>query len=71
MVERGGARFPQMFAEEFVRAYEREVANARRGNLPATPQKPTVEALEEIDFEQDVEGEIGDALSPDPEQASN
>ena len=72
MVERGGARFPQLFAEEFVRAYEREIANSRRGNRPAAPQKPTVETLEEVDFEQDVETEIGDALEPDAEpQASN
>jgi len=30
MTEKGGGRFPQMFAEEFVRAYERQVAEYRR-----------------------------------------
>ena len=71
MVERGGAGFPQTFTEDFVRAYEREIANARRGNRPVAPRKPAVEPLEEVAFEQDVEAEFGDALAPDPEQASN
>ena len=30
MTEKGGGRFPQMFGEEFVRAYERQVADYRR-----------------------------------------
>ncbi len=30
MTEKGGGRFPQMFAEEFVKAYERQVADALR-----------------------------------------
>ena len=30
MVERAGARFPQVFVEEFVSAYEREIADAKR-----------------------------------------
>ena len=30
MTEKGGGRFPQMFAEEFVRAYERQVAEYQR-----------------------------------------
>ncbi|MGI9236290.1 MAG: type VI secretion system-associated FHA domain protein TagH [Woeseiaceae bacterium] len=37
MTEKGGGRFPQMFGEEFVRAYERQVAEYQRHdreNLP-------------------------------------
>ena len=30
MTEKGGGRFPQMFGEEFVRAYERQVAEYER-----------------------------------------
>ena len=32
MTEKGGGRFPQMFGEEFVRAYERQIAEYRRPN---------------------------------------
>ena len=32
MTEKGGGRFPQMFAEEFVKAYERQVTESRRAN---------------------------------------
>jgi predicted component of type VI protein secretion system len=33
MTEKGGDRFPQMFGEEFVKAYERQVAEYQRQNL--------------------------------------
>ena len=32
MTEKGGGRFPQMFAEEFVKAYERHIAESHRAN---------------------------------------
>jgi len=44
MTEKGGGRFPQMFGEEFVKAYERQVAEYRRldgegtGSAGITPQ---------------------------------
>lgn len=41
MTEKGGGRFPQMFGEEFVRAYERQVAEYQRHdreNQPAATQ---------------------------------
>lgn len=44
MTEKGGGRFPQMFGEEFVKAYERQVAEYRRldregtGSAGLTPQ---------------------------------
>jgi len=71
MVERGGSRFPQMFAEEFVRAYEREIANAKRGFGPQSPRRPAPDMLEEQDFEQDVAAEISDSIVDEPGQASN
>jgi len=51
MTERGSARFPQMFAEEFVKAYERQIAEsvrAHRGNRP--PPKVKLEPLDEAAF---------------------
>jgi predicted component of type VI protein secretion system len=36
MTEKGGGRFPQMFAEEFVKAYERQVAEYRRHDREST-----------------------------------
>ncbi len=36
MTEKGGGRFPQMFGEEFVRAYERQIAEYRRHNRGAS-----------------------------------
>ena len=35
MTEKGGSRFPQMFGEEFVKAYERQVAEYQRHNREA------------------------------------
>ena len=47
MTEKGGGRFPQMFGEEFVRAYERQVADYRRhdrdATTPAEQQTPAVD----------------------------
>jgi len=36
ITEKGGGRFPQMFAEEFVNAYERQVAEYRRNDRNGT-----------------------------------
>lgn len=36
MTEKGGGRFPQMFGEEFVRAYERQVAEYQRHDRDGT-----------------------------------
>jgi len=47
MTEKGGGRFPQMFGEEFVRAYERQVAEYRRHDrgtpTAAEKQQPAVD----------------------------
>jgi len=51
MTERGSSRFPQMFAEEFVKAYERQIAEsarAYRGNRPLPKVK--LEPLDEEVF---------------------
>ncbi|MBT8067872.1 MAG: type VI secretion system-associated FHA domain protein TagH [Gammaproteobacteria bacterium] len=37
MTEKGGGRFPQMFGEEFVHAYERQVAEYQRHDREHTP----------------------------------
>ena len=36
MTEKGGGRFPQMFGEEFVKAYERQIAEYRRHDREGT-----------------------------------
>jgi len=47
MTEKGGGRFPQMFAEEFVKAYERQVADYQRHDREGTgkPAKTSAEDL--------------------------
>jgi predicted component of type VI protein secretion system len=47
MTEKGGGRFPQMFAEEFVKAYERQVAEYQRHDREGTgePAKASAEDL--------------------------
>jgi type VI secretion system FHA domain protein len=39
MTEKGGGRFPQMFAEEFVKAYERQITEYRRHDHAGTGVK--------------------------------
>ena len=36
MTEKGGGRFPQMFGDDFVRAYERQIAEYRRHDRAST-----------------------------------
>ncbi len=42
MTEKGGGRFPQMFAEEFVKAYERQIAEFKRAERNNTDVIKTV-----------------------------
>jgi hypothetical protein len=44
MTEKGGGRFPQMFGEEFVRAYERQVAEYQRHDRENQGGSPTKSA---------------------------
>ncbi len=70
MTERGGGRFPQMFAEEFVLSYERQINEFKRlGPLAATHQAldSTVVMAENkfADDEFDEEGQDADELVED------
>ncbi|HEY5642747.1 MAG TPA: type VI secretion system-associated FHA domain protein TagH [Gammaproteobacteria bacterium] len=46
MTEKGGGRFPQMFAEEFVKAYERQVAEFQRQDREGRPIHPTADHVD-------------------------
>lgn len=74
MTEKGGGQFPQMFAEEFVKAYERQIAESKRlGNSEQDLLKTVV--LDQSDLiasrntiaEQQDHDEAGE---PDDEQAN-
>lgn len=52
MTERGGAQFPQMFAEDFVKSYERQVNEFKRLDPSVVPTlAQPLEPLAEDDFE--------------------
>jgi predicted component of type VI protein secretion system len=42
LTEKGGGRFPQMYAEEFVKAYERQIADYKRASFADSDLKSTV-----------------------------
>ncbi len=60
LTEKGGGRFPQMFSEDFVRAYERQIAEYKRLGTNDNHLKETV-VLNESDLTTDSAG------YPDPE----
>ncbi len=50
ITEKGGGRFPQMFGEEFVKAYERQVAEYQRHDrLEAEPAANSDDASDDLD----------------------
>jgi predicted component of type VI protein secretion system len=49
MTEKGGGRFPQMFGEEFVKAYERQIAEYQRHDREGTRVPATSSNEEQID----------------------
>ncbi len=53
MTEKGGGRFPQMFAEEFVKAYERQIADFKRMERSSTDVLKTVVAFDEAENDPD------------------
>ncbi len=59
MTEKGGGRFPQMYAEEFVRAYERQIAEHKRLGGGDEHLRETV-VLTEADLKTDGLGEQDD-----------
>jgi hypothetical protein len=70
MTERGGGRFPQMFAEEFVLSYERQINEFKRlGPLAETHQAldstVVMAANSFADDEFDEEGQDADELVED------
>ena len=75
MIETSGGRFPQMLAEDFVRAYERQVADANRPEFERTEDyKPMIEAAaaESSNDDNEIDAEISAELEslPDPEERS-
>jgi type VI secretion system FHA domain protein len=60
LTEKGGGRFPQMFSEDFVRAYERQIAEYKRLGTNDNHLKQTV-VLNESDLKTDSAG------YPDPQ----
>lgn len=61
LVERGGARFPQIFVEEFVSAYERSIGEAKRG-VHADGGK-TSGLRTQVDLDDEVAAELEEALT--------
>ncbi len=57
MTEKGGGRFPHMFAEDFVKAYERHLAESLRANR-GNPELPKVklEPLDEQEYLANMKG---------------
>lgn len=51
MTEKGGGRFPQMFGEEFVRAYERQVAEYQRHDREGQEVRRPLDAQPDADTE--------------------
>ena len=49
MTEKGGGRFPQMFGEEFVKAYERQVAEYRRHDREGRVENAKPAAADAVD----------------------
>ena len=50
MTEKGGGRFPQMFGEEFVKAYERQVAEYQRHDREGTAKPGALDHASEPDL---------------------
>ncbi|MDH3748762.1 MAG: type VI secretion system-associated FHA domain protein TagH [Gammaproteobacteria bacterium] len=62
MTEKGGGRFPHMFAEEFVMSYERQIAEFKRlSPMDSAQTVPTLEPLPEEDSKADLAKTINDA----------
>ncbi len=74
MTERGGGRFPQMFAEEFVKAYERHIIESLREHRLSQPlPKVKLEPLSEEAFmaEQAADGESAEQPADQTEHPSD
>jgi predicted component of type VI protein secretion system len=68
MTERGGGRFPQMFAEEFVQSYERQINEFKRLDPAAAPQPVApLEPLSEEDFDAEMTGTFNGTVNDEME----
>ena len=66
MTEKGGGRFPQMFAEEFVQSYERQINEFKRIDPVDSPYpKPKLEPLSEEEFEAAEQDEVQASIIDD------
>ncbi len=68
MTERGGARFPQMFAEDFVKSYEHLDNEFKRGGVPDVSS--SAQPLDPLDDE-DFEARINKALDIEEEDVDD
>ncbi len=67
MTEKGSGRFPQMFAEEFVKAYERHIIESLREHRLSRPlPKVKLEPLSEEAFNAEQAAADDDADAPEP-----
>ena len=68
LTEKGGGRFPQMFSEDFVRAYERQIAEYKRLGTNDNHLKETV-VLNESDLKTDSAGypDLEPQMEPEPQ----
>jgi type VI secretion system FHA domain protein len=66
LTEKGGGRFPQMFSEDFVRAYERQIAEYKRLGGNENHLMKTV-VLNESDLKTDSAGYLDPQPQMDPE----
>jgi len=66
LTEKGGGRLPQMFSEDFVRAYERQIAEYKRLGANDNHLKETV-VLNESDLKTDSAGYPGPETQMEPE----
>jgi type VI secretion system protein ImpI len=71
LVDHAGARFPQLIVEEFVRAYEREIENARHGISPRTQEAIVATRQSEPEWNTNVEAAFSAVFEVDVDEASN
>ena len=72
MTEKGGGRFPQMYSEEFVKAYERQIAEYKRlgGSEPELAKTVVLDQSDLIGSRRKAAAEDAEQDSPDEQDAS-
>jgi type VI secretion system protein ImpI len=71
LVDCGGARFPQLIVEEFVRAYEREIENARHGKSRRAEEAIIATRQGEPEWTTNVQAAFSAVFEADVDEASN